>query len=118
MNKQTISTVLKDSGISPALSGYHYSIYAIDLMANDISLMNDITKKLYPTVAKKFNTTASRVERAICHAVKAGWNRGNQSLQNKLFGYTIDSNKGRPTNTEFIVTVADYLIMQSETNGE
>ena len=73
--------------------------------------IKQITKRLYPEVAKKFNSTASRVERAIRHAVETGWNRGNAELQERIFGFTIDAERGKPTNSEFIATVADWLNM-------
>lgn len=114
-NKQIITRHLKGLGVPANLSGYSYLQYAIELVKNDFSYLRAITKRLYPAVAKEFNTTASRAERCIRHAIETGWNRGNIEFQNKLFGYTVDSNKGIPTNSEFIATVADYLsIMGNE----
>ena len=83
--------------------------YAIELMIDDISLINSITKTIYPTVAKHFNIPTPRVERAIRHAIGVGWLRGNPEIQDKLFGYTVDVLKGKPTNSEFIVTIADHV---------
>ncbi len=106
-----ISEIIKEVGVPVSLLGYHYLKYAVEMIVEDISLINSITKIVYPKIAKRFNTTDSRVERAIRNAIETGWSRGNQNIQNKLFGYTIDSNKGKPTNCEFIVTVADYINM-------
>lgn len=115
--KQTITDILKDLGIPASLSGFHHLRYAIELMKNDMSLMNKISTVLYPTIAKKFNTTWPRVERTMRHAIETGWERGNVQTQNKLFGYTIKADIGKPTNSEFIVTVADYISMlKSEVN--
>ena len=85
-------------------------------MMNDQSLINSITKTLYPTIAEHFNATTSSVERAIRHAIEVGWVRGDRKAQDDLFGYTVDVDKGKPTNCEFIATVADYLLM-GEVNG-
>ena len=82
------------------------------LVIDDMTLMSGITKVLYPTVAKEFNTTSSRVERAIRHAIKIGWGRGNMEFMNKLFGYSVSADKDKPTNREFIVTVADYIVTE------
>lgn len=109
--KEVITKSIKELGIPASLTGYHYIRYAVELMINDITLMNAITKTLYPTVAKEFNTTSIRVERSIRHAIEISWNRANEKFATELFGYSIDANKGKPTNGEFIVTVADYIIM-------
>lgn len=109
-----IADILKDLGISANIMGYFYSKYAVELLVKDISLVNSITTRLYPLVAKKFNTTCSRVERAIRHAIEKGWDRGNLKTQNKLFGYTVSSDKGNPTNGEFLCTIADWLNMTSK----
>ena len=109
--KLTISTVLKELGISSNIRGYHYLKYAIELMIKDISYMNGITKRLYPDIAKRFNTNWKCAERTIRYAIEEGWYRGNINTQNKLFGYTVKLEKENPTNSEFIVTVADYIGM-------
>ena len=83
------------------------------MVINDIDLLGGITKELYPGIAQKFNTTPSRVERAIRHAIEVAWSRGRIETINKLFGYTIHDEKGKPTNGEFIAMVADKLRMQS-----
>ena len=117
MDKNTdirIVGILKNLGVPANINGYYYLRYAIALMMADISLLNGITKRLYPMVAKKFNTSASKAERCIRHAVERGWDRGDINLQNKIFGYTVDANRGKPTNSEFISGVADYLNMEVE----
>lgn len=104
-----ISDTMKMLGVSANVKGYRYLRYAIELVMNDISCIDAITTVLYPRVANKFNTTPSRVERAIRHAIQSGWNRADVSTQEKIFGYTVDANKGNPTNGEFISMVADYI---------
>ena len=110
-NEMRISDILKELGVSPNVIGYLYLIYGIEEMTKDQSLMYAITKRLYPLVAQKFDATAARVERSIRHAIEKGWCRGNMKMQEKLFGYTVDMNKGKPTNSEFMCTVADYFNM-------
>ena len=89
------------------------------MVVNNIDIINQITKQLYPDIAKRFNTTTSCVERAIRYAIEEGWCRGNINTQNKLFGYTVKQEKANPTNSEFIVTVADYIgMLESEVQGE
>ena len=110
--KEVISSALKELGIPASLSGYHYARYAIELIIQDIRLINSITKVIYPKVAKEFNTKPSRVERGIRTAIEAGWYRGNTVFADKLFGYSVNPNNGRPTNGEFVATVADYIMMQ------
>lgn len=82
---------------------------AIIMAVDDIDVLNYITKELYPSIAKKCNTTPSRVERAIRHAIEVAWSRGKVDAINSLFGYTINNNKGKPTNSEFIALIADNL---------
>jgi len=82
------------------------------LAVNDIDIINAITKVLYPTVARKFQTTPSRVERAIRHAIETAWNRGDLDTLNKFFGYTVSNTKGKPTNSEFIAMIADKLNLE------
>lgn len=110
-NTQKIATMIKELGVPANLSGYYHLRFAIELLMGDVSLVNKISKVIYPSVAEHFKSTSYKVERCIRHAIQTGWNRGNKTLQNKLFGYTIDTNKGFPTNGEFIATVADYLVL-------
>lgn len=112
--KERIVKLIKEMGIPASVRGYYYLRYAVELMYEDISLMEAITKRLYPAVAKEFDTTASRAERAMRHAITVGWNRGNIELQNKAFGYSVSFEKGCPTNSEFIATLADYLHMERD----
>lgn len=116
-NSLRISNLLKDLGISPVLSGYKYLRYAIELATDDPSFVSAFTKRLYPSVAEHFNTTPSRAERGMRHGIETGWHRGNEETQSMLFGYTVSSDKGNPTNGEFISTVTDYLLLQEENHG-
>jgi two-component system response regulator (stage 0 sporulation protein A) len=109
-----ISALLKELGIPADLLGYRYLIFCVDEMIKDPSLMYGMFKGIYPMVAAKFNTSIVRAERAIRNAIEVGWTRGNIETQNKLFGYTVDASKGRPTNGEFLCTVADWLVMNQE----
>lgn len=109
--KKIITFIIKELGVPANVKGYYYIRYAIDLIMNDISLVGKITKVLYPKIAEEFNTTPSRVERAMRHAIEIGWGRANLEIANKLFGYTVASDKGKPTNSEFISTIADYILM-------
>lgn len=109
--QKIIKNHLKELGVPASLIGYHYQACAIGMLIEDMSLINAITKTIYPKVAKEFNTTLYAVERAIRTAITIGWERGNVDFQKKLFGYTVSANKGTPTNSEFLVTIADYIIM-------
>ena len=104
-----ITSLLHDIGVPAHIRGYQYIREAINLVYNDIEILNSITKGLYPTIAIKFKTTASRVERAIRHAIEIAWVRGNIETITKLFSYTISYNKAKPTNSEFIAMIADKL---------
>ena len=104
-----ITTLLHDIGVPAHIRGYQYIREAINLVYNDIEILNSITKGLYPTIAIKFKTTASRVERAIRHAIEIAWVRGNIETITKIFSYTISYNKAKPTNSEFIAMIADKL---------
>lgn len=106
-----ITNTLKEIGIPLNLKGHTFLVTAIEMVIEDDSIIYDkrVTKELYPSIAKKYNTTYSRVERAIRHAVQTSFDRGNIVLLNKLFSYTVDYNKGAATNSEFIATLADYF---------
>ena len=93
------------------IKGYQYLRVAITMAVMDSSILDSVTKQLYPSVARQFQTTPSRVERAIRHAVEVAWDRGNVETLNSYFGYTIHNNKGKPTNSEFIAMIADKLIL-------
>lgn len=109
-----ITSIIHEIGVPAHIKGYMYLREAITLVVNDIELLSAVTKELYPTIAKKYNTTASRVERAIRHAIEVAWNRGQIETINKLFGYTIHNSKGKPTNSEFIAMVADKLRLKNK----
>ena len=104
-----ITMLLHDIGVPAHIRGYQYIREAINLVYNDIEILNSITKGLYPTIAIKFKTTASRVERAIRHAIEIAWVRGNVETITNIFSYTISYNKAKPTNSEFIAMIADKL---------
>lgn len=105
----SITSIIHEIGVPAHIKGYMYLREAITMVYNDIELLGSITKVLYPDVAKKFNTTASRVERAIRHAIEVAWSRGNIESISKMFGYTVNVSKAKPTNSEFIAMVADKL---------
>lgn len=104
-----ITNIMHDIGVPAHIKGYLYLREAISMVYHDIELLGSITKILYPDIAKKYNTTASRVERAIRHAIEVAWNRGNIDSITDLFGYTVNVSKAKPTNSEFIAMVADKL---------
>ena len=108
----SITNIIHEIGVPAHIKGYMYLREAITMVYNDIELLGSITKVLYPDIAKKFNTTASRVERAIRHAIEVAWSRGNIDSISALFGYTISISKAKPTNSEFIAMVADRLRLE------
>ena len=99
-------------GVPAHIKGYQYLREAIILSINDTEMMNSVTKVLYPTVAKRFSTTSSRVERAIRHAIEVAWDRGDVDVLSSYFGYTIQNSRGKPTNSEFIAMISDKLRLQ------
>ncbi len=105
----SITSIIHEIGVPAHIKGYMYLREAITMVYNDIELLGSITKVLYPDIAKKFNTTSSRVERAIRHAIEVAWSRGNIESISNLFGYTVSHSKAKPTNSEFIAMVADKL---------
>ena len=108
-----ITSIIHEIGVPAHIKGYLYLREAITMVVNDIELLSAVTKELYPAIAKKYNTTASRVERAIRHAIEVAWGRGQIETINKIFGYTINNGKGKPTNSEFIAMVADKLRLKN-----
>lgn len=108
----SITNIIHEIGVPAHIKGYMYLREAITMVYNDIELLGSITKVLYPAIAKKFNTTSSRVERAIRHAIEVAWSRGNIDSISQLFGYTINISKAKPTNSEFIAMVADRLRLE------
>lgn len=104
-----VTKIIHQIGVPAHIKGYQYLRTAILLTVNDSEIINSVTKILYPTVAKKYQTTTSRVERAIRHAIEVAWDRGDVEVLNSYFGYTIQINRGKPTNSEFIAMIADNL---------
>lgn len=109
-----ITNIIHEIGVPAHIKGYMYLREAITMVVGDMELLSAVTKELYPSIAKKFNTTASRVERAIRHAIEVAWGRGQVDAINKLFGYTIHTEKGKPTNSEFIAIIADKLRLKNK----
>ena len=108
----SITKTLHDLGVPSHVKGYQYIREGIILVYNNPTIIGGITKELYPAIARKFNSTTSRVERAIRHAIEISWNRANWDLMEELFGYSVDIDKAKPTNSEFIVTIADKLRLE------
>ena len=104
-----VTRVIQQMGVPAHVKGYQYVRDAIILVVEEMNLLGAVTKELYPLIAEKYNTTASRVERAIRHAIELAWDRGNVDMMNKFFGYTVNMERGKPTNSEFIAMVADRL---------
>ncbi len=104
-----VTDMIHQLGVPAHIKGYHYLRTAILYSINDKTLLDSVTKLLYPTVARIYDTTSSRVERAIRHAIEIAWNRGNVDTLNAFFGYTVDTGKGKPTNSEFIALITDKL---------
>lgn len=104
-----VTRIIHQIGVPAHIKGYQYLRTAIMMTINDSEAINSVTKILYPTVAKKYSTTTSRVERAIRHAIEVAWDRGDVDTLNSYFGYTIQNNRGKPTNSEFIAMIADNL---------
>lgn len=109
-----ITNIIHEIGVPAHIKGYHYLREAILMVVKDMDLLGGITKELYPMIAEKFNTTPSRVERAIRHAIEVAWNRGRVETINKIFGYTIHDEKGKPTNGEFIAMIADRIRIKAQ----
>lgn len=107
-----ITNVIHEVGVPAHIKGYQYLREAITLAVNDIEIINSVTKLLYPTLARKYKTTPSRVERAIRHAIEVAWTRGQMDINNSMFGNTISASKGKPTNSEFIAMIADKLRLE------
>ncbi len=110
--ESVVTDVLHEIGVPAHIKGYQYLREAIIMTINDMDAINSVTKILYPEVAKKFDTTPSRVERAIRHAIEVAWDRGDIETLQKFFGYTVSNVKGKPTNSEFIAMIADCLSLR------
>ena len=110
--EQYVTSVIHEIGVPAHIKGYQYLRDAIIMCVNDMDLLNSITKALYPSIAKKYVTTPSRVERALRHAIEVAWSRGKMDTIYSLFGYTINSGKGKPTNSEFVALIADKIRLE------
>lgn len=104
-----VTEIIREIGIPAHIKGYQYIREGIMMAVNDMNMLNYITKLLYPTIAKKYKTTSSSVERAIRHAIEVAWGRGKLEVIEEMFGYTVSAGKGKPTNSEFIALIADKL---------
>jgi two-component system response regulator (stage 0 sporulation protein A) len=109
-----VTRIIHEIGVPAHVKGYQYLRAAIMLVTEEINYLGAVTKELYPTIAKRYDTTPSRVERAIRHAIELAWDRGDIERINKFFGYTINGEKGKPTNSEFIAIIADKLRLASK----
>lgn len=107
--EQDVTDIIHEIGVPAHIKGYQYLREAIMMSVKDPSMISSITKVLYPTIAKQFQTTSSRVERAIRHAIEVAWSRGKMETLDALFGYTVNTGKGKPTNSEFIALIADRI---------
>ena len=112
--ENVVTGIIHEIGVPAHIKGYQYLREAIIIAVGDMDVINAVTKILYPEVAKRFGTTASRVERAIRHAIEVAWDRGDLETLQKYFGYTVSNAKGKPTNSEFIAMIADRLQLQQK----
>lgn len=110
--EREVTDMIHELGVPAHIKGYQYLREAIIVSVEDLEMLHSITKILYPTIAKKFRTTPSRVERAIRHAIEVAWSRGKMETLDALFGYTVHTGKGKPTNSEFIALIADKIRLQ------
>lgn len=110
-----VTNIIHDVGVPAHIKGYQYLRDGIMMAVKNSDIINQITKQLYPDLAKKYKTTPSRVERAIRHAIEVAWNRGQIESMQSIFGYTVNSNRGKPTNSEFIAMIADKLRLELKT---
>ncbi|NLO40321.1 MAG: sporulation transcription factor Spo0A [Ruminiclostridium sp.] len=109
-----ITQIMRDVGVPAHIKGYQYMRDAVLLVIDDMELISSVTKRLYPELARRYKTTPSRVERAIRHAIEVAWTRGQVETIHDLFGYTINTKKGKPTNSEFIAMIADKLRLEAK----
>jgi len=107
-----VTNLIHEVGVPAHIKGYQYLRESILMAIEDMDILNAITKQLYPAIAKKFDTTPSRVERAIRHAIEVAWSRGKMDTIEKLFSYSISMGKGKPTNSEFIALIADRMRLE------
>lgn len=112
--KFKVTNTLRVLGVPASLKGYHYLRSAIMLGLENHKNIESVTKVLYPTIAREYDTTSSRVETAIRHAIEVAWDRGDVSALNNYFGYTVSSRRGKPTNSEFIALIVDSIELREE----
>lgn len=112
--EKVVTDLIHEIGVPAHIKGYQYLREAIMMSVKDMEMLNSITKILYPTIAKKYQTTPSRVERAIRHAIEVAWSRGKLETLQEIFAHTIDIDKGKPTNSEFIAMIADKIRMNKK----
>lgn len=110
--EEKVTNIIHEVGVPAHIKGYQYLRDGIIMAVEDVEVINQITKQLYPDLAKKHHTTASRVERAIRHAIEVAWGRGQIDIVESIFGYTVNANKGKPTNSEFIAMISDKLRLE------
>ena len=115
--KTLVTAVIHEIGVPAHIKGYQYLREAIMIAVEDMDVINAVTKVLYPEVAKRFGTTASRVERAIRHAIEVAWDRGDIEVLNSYFGYTVNALRGKPTNSEFIAMISDRMSLSMKKSG-
>lgn len=111
--ERLVTPVIHEVGMSAHIKGYQYVREAIVLTIKDESVIHEVTKVLYPAVARRYHTTSTCVERAIRHAIEVAWGRGDLDALQRVFGYTVSTSKGKPTNSEFIAMIAERLIMEN-----
>lgn len=112
--EEIVTNIIHELGVPAHIKGYQYIRTAILMVIDNMDMLNYITKRLYPSIAKQYGTTSSRVERAIRHSIEVAWNRGRAETMNDIFGYTIHTGKGKPTNSEFIAMVADRIRLRTK----
>ena len=115
--EQLISELMLDMGVRAHLKGYRYIRTAVLMAEEDMKVVGSVTKLLYPEIAKQYNTTDGKVERAIRNAIEISWERGNKKTFEEMFGYCAESGQGRPTNSEYIAAIADTVRMKLAKNG-
>ena len=113
--ERMVTSIIHEVGVPAHIKGYQYVREAIVIAVQDMEVINAVTKVLYPEVARRYNTTPSRVERAVRHAIETAWDRGDLETLQRYFGYTVSNTKGKPTNSEFIAMIADRIRLQMKT---
>ncbi len=110
--EKVIFGIMLDMGVPAHLKGYHFIRYAVGMTVDDMKVVGSVTKLLYPEIAKRYNTTDGKVERAIRNAIEIAWERGNKRTFDRVFGYCPECGQGRPTNSEFIAAIADEVVLR------